>query len=998
MLSALIAVGAFAQFQTGNIYGKVTQRDGAVLPGVTVTLSGIGAPQTFVTDAQGNFRFLNLSPGRYQLKADLAGFGSIVRQGVSVSVGQNVDVQLPLSPSVAESITVSAEAPLLDTRKAGTAINVTRVELDQIPTSRDPWTVLQQAPGVVVDRMNVGGNQSGQQSVYIGKGAGSRENTWNVDGVNITDNGSTGSSPAYYDFDTFEEMQITTGGSDPRIQTPGVQLNMVTKRGTNDFRGSGRYLYTPGSYQADAAVPEEASGYLEQTNAINYVRDYGAEIGGPVWRDKVWFWGARGDNKISNQNSLPVGGLVAFDNIILRNKNAKVNAQLFPSNSAVGVWTYSDKVRNARSIGPDRPFETSWRQSGPSDIFKIEDTQIFGSTLYLTAMASEVTGGFGLIPNGGAGDDVAVPFRDLNNVWHNSYLFYSTDRPQEQYRLDGSKFFDTSSMGHELKFGFGYRSAPTSSTSGWPGPIAGWVRYRTPSFCSDNGLTSPAGSPQCMQVRLFRDANKSYTGRYDELYLGDTITMGNLTLQVGARYDKQTSRNTQSASAPNPLLATPFTPPVEGAVPTAHLPTLTFPGDARDLEWKSVSPRVGATLAVGADKKTLLRAAYNRYVSQLGSVASVGSPFTYYSYFTFAGFDLNADKIAQRNELLSITGFGYVDPAAPAATAGATRLDYGMNPPKTDELILGGEREILSNFSVGLNYTYRRYSDNLMLRYEKTQGLNDWYTSADFVQGGTVGGSFTDPNSGRSETFSTVPYFVMRDGVATPVYAVVTNRPDYHQTYNGLELTLVKRLANRWMLRGNISYNDKTEHAGENAFQDPTRRLIVNPVDTGCVGNCSGQVFEQSRGSGDFANAFLNSRWSFNTTALYQLPWDVTVGASFSGREGYIRAVRADVATDASPAGVNQVILDDVGDSRFDNVYGLDLRLAKEFRFMNRVGVTFSADLFNVANERTVMQRQTLIFDGEIQPTGASDLTADANNIRELQSPRAWRFGAKLNF
>src|SRR5947209_748553 len=237
---SLLAVSAFAQFQTGNIYGRVQAKDGTALPGVTVTITGMGAPQSTVSDAQGNFRFLSLSPGSYTLKSELAGYGVSTRAGISVNVGRNADVTMTLNPSVAESITVTAEAPLLDVRKAGTAINVSKVELEKIPTSRDPWTILQQAPGVLVDRMNVGGNQSGQQSNYIGKGASVAQNTWNVDGVNITDEGATGSSPTYYDFDSFEEMQITTGGSDPRIQTPGVQLNMVTKRGTNDFRGSGR--------------------------------------------------------------------------------------------------------------------------------------------------------------------------------------------------------------------------------------------------------------------------------------------------------------------------------------------------------------------------------------------------------------------------------------------------------------------------------------------------------------------------------------------------------------------------------------------------------------------------------------------------------------------------------------------------------------------------------------------------------------------------------------
>src|SRR5204863_9233843 len=91
-------------------------------------------------------------------------------------------------------------------------------------------------------------------------------------------------SPTYYDFDTFEEFQITTGGSDPRIQTAGVQMNMVTKRGTNDYSGSGRYLYVPGSTSAEATVPAEATPYLSLTNKVNYVRDYGGEVGGPVLR------------------------------------------------------------------------------------------------------------------------------------------------------------------------------------------------------------------------------------------------------------------------------------------------------------------------------------------------------------------------------------------------------------------------------------------------------------------------------------------------------------------------------------------------------------------------------------------------------------------------------------------------------------------------------------------------------------------------------------------
>src|SRR5437763_8581770 len=97
LCSMLFAVSGFAQFQTGNIYGKVQAKDGSVLPGVTVTLTGVGAPQTTVSDAQGNFRFLNLSPGTYTIKSELAGYGTSTRAGVGVRVGANADVTMTLN-------------------------------------------------------------------------------------------------------------------------------------------------------------------------------------------------------------------------------------------------------------------------------------------------------------------------------------------------------------------------------------------------------------------------------------------------------------------------------------------------------------------------------------------------------------------------------------------------------------------------------------------------------------------------------------------------------------------------------------------------------------------------------------------------------------------------------------------------------------------------------------------------------------------------------------
>jgi len=348
---ALIAVSAFAQVQSGNIFGKVQAKDGSALPGVTVTLTGAGT-QVAVTDAQGNFRFLSLAPGTYELKAELAGFGTATRQGIGVNLGRNSDVTMTLNPSAAQSITVTAEAPLLDVRKTGTGADISKVELENVPTARDPWVILQQTPGVLMDRNNVGGNESGQQSVYVSKGAGQAQATWNVDGVNITDFAATGSSPSYYDFDAFEEMQISTSGTDPRIQTPGAQLNMVTKRGTNDFKGTLGGYHSSKSYQATPKIPSEAAAYLSTINQIDSINDEHGDIGGPILKDKLWFWGAYGKQNINIITPTVVFGSRFHDKTTLKNENLKLNAQPIASNSLTAVDQYGARSNLAVTSAP----------------------------------------------------------------------------------------------------------------------------------------------------------------------------------------------------------------------------------------------------------------------------------------------------------------------------------------------------------------------------------------------------------------------------------------------------------------------------------------------------------------------------------------------------------------------------------------------------------------------------------------------------------------------
>jgi hypothetical protein len=1039
MLVSLLAVSAFGQgLQTGNIFGHTQAKDGSALPGVTVTLTGVGAPQTFNTDGSGSFRFLSLSPGTYALKAELAGFGVSTRQGISVNIGRNADVTMTLNPAASESITVTAEAPLLDVRKAGTGATVTKIELEKVPTGRDPWVILQQTPGVLIDRLNVGGSESGQQSAYTAKGVTGDQATWNVDGVNITDVGALGSSPTYYDFDSFEEMQVTTGGTDVRIQTAGVQLNMVTKRGTNDLKGSARYFRTDGSWQAKPKIPFGAAGtlrtdrvyfpacapanpagadvncqiiggYLGRSNRINNINDEGLEAGGPLMKDRVWLWGAYSKQDIKlfvpeRTDQLCPPGLTGcvdtgagrtqarlspqpiHDNTTLKTANAKFNAQVASNNSLALSGNRGDKVKFGRNVGPTRPPETAWDQKGPTTITKIEDTHIFNPNFYLTGLYSRTHGGFQLIPDAGSKcQSVACAeagpstWFDINAVPHRSYVAFKTGRNQSQERADMSSFFNTGTWSHELKYGFGYRHAPVSSFTEWPGGSY--------TFMFDTAL-APGGSGGAY---LFRPANFSYGLKSTDAYIGDTLMMGNLTVQVGARYDVQKGTVDSGSTTANPTI-----PDI--------LPAVSLNGkDVGSLKWTTVSPRLGLTYSLGTTKKTLLRAAANRYVDQVGGFTIYGPTqgSNGYGYLYYYFVDLNGNGRAERNELClkpdgsdaggackadfgggGLQGFSGLNPANTTTAQQVVRYGH-MTPPRTNEFIVGFEHELMTDFSVGVNGTYRKLSDFIGTRVEKTRGAGDYVTSADYHLLRTVSGS--DPTTGLS--WSNIPVYALG---FQPVWSVITNIPHYTQTYKGLELTATKRMSNRWMLRGNVSLNDWKQHVGADTYPDPTR--VRNGF--GCsICNNSEVVQGSGTGSGAKGGVYINSKWQYNVTGVYQIPViETSLGFNITGRQGYPELYVHRVFV-ASEAAFKQVLVsDNAAKVRNKNLHNLDLRLAKDLRFFHSAGLTISLDAFNVTNRNTVLQRNTRLY------RSGTAINRQAANITEIQSPRVLRLGARFTF
>ncbi len=1002
-LVALAAAPALAQLQTGNLYGTVTDEQGSSLPGTTVTLSGGGAPQVQVTNAQGQFRFLSLSPGSYQLKAELEGFSTIDYPNIVINIGRNTQIEVKLSAAVEDVITVTAESPLLDERRISTGATVSQTELEKIPTARDPWAILQTTPGVLTDRINVGGNESGQQSTYVGPGSNGDQAVWSVDGVVITDMAALGSSPAYYDFDAFEEMQVTTGGSDTTLATGGVVLNMVTKRGTNEWRGSGRYYDTDKGRQDGTSFSNSElgkagpwrSGSAATTpqapfhagNRIVSVKDYGAEVGGPIVKDRLWIWGSYGRTKVS---LLTVADVSDFTD--LKTKNAKINAQIAANNSATGFYFDSDKVKIGRNAGPTRPQETTWDQSHFGDsptAYKLEDTHIFTSNFYLTGLYSKVNGGFQLVPEGGTAPTDAAATDDNGGVWHNNFLLYQTARPQDQYKLDASNFFNTGSLSHELKFGAGYRKAEVTSLSRWPGQ--GFI------------LAGPlVGLPDGVNyLGAARDSGLAVKQEYTDLYAQDTMTTGNLTFNVGLRYDKQKATNLAASAAPNTAFA-------------SVLPAVSQGGFDAGFDWTSITPRLGLTYALGAERKTLLRASYSRFADQLGAgFGTFLNPLAVpgYAYFyTAQAVGAGGGAVDPSQIIVGPQSFSpNVNPYTGALLT-SNSVDPGFDPPQTDELLLSGEHALLPEFVVGLNLTYRRLTDladqDLLVFDGSTATCDDdnnplecpafapgnlssigrRATAADFIPQTRI-------QPLPDGTTRTITFYSLRDGVSTRGGSFLHNGNN-EQTYKGASLTFNKRLANRWMLRGNFTYSDWYWSNVQDA-ENPTLTLAGVGSGTSPGGNVrdGDPVLQGSgTGSGSKGGVYINSKWSYSINGLYQVmpdrPWGFNVAMNLTGRQGYPipyfwRSPQQFARENFTQTNVQ--VTDGQDEFRLDDVHIVDARIEKEFTFSD-VGLTIGADVFNIFNEAYVLQRQHRL----------SRSTSD--DVLEITSPRIIRIGARLSF
>jgi hypothetical protein len=1003
----LTATFAGAQSQTGEIFGKATDSSGAVLPGVTVTLTGpsLLQPQTAVTSESGTYQFPRLEIGTYNVKFELTGFKTVVNEGIKVTVGFSAQVNAQLGVStVQETVTVTGQSPIVDTKETGTKQTFTNELLQSIPSARDPWVILQQTAGVAMDRENVGGNMSGQQSNYVSRGGNPFNNKWSLDGVDITDMSATGASPSYYDFDAFEEMTINTGGVDVTQQTGGVGINLVTKSGTDRFKGSSRFYDTNKAVEGQNLTDAQRSQGATSGNPIQDIKDYGIEAGGPIKKGKAWAWGSFGKQNIgvgvlnfyqpsSNCQAIKadeavnplahsitdVNDCLNTDLTVLQTTNLKAEVQMFSGNKLSVFTNFAKKDRNARGASDLNPIETTTPQGavpgiygvgknywtiGPNPTYKAGDQWVLSDRLLLDVQWAHIGNNFILDfhdPSLSTVQPSLIIATGLNGRSATQSIFI---RPVQSVDVNMNYFMPATMGGdHALKVGGHWRDANSFSQTHTGGNVIDRFQTSINDNCSALAAANPTKTTAWCQAQFTRDSQTQYDLLNWSAYAQDTITHNRLTMQLGVRYDYNHDQALASVVGANPLLP-------------QWLPAITFAGADPGVAFNNFSPRLGLTYDMQGNGKTVARANYARYYGQVGTGGVSGqiNPVSA-ANVRFPWNDANGDKIVQVGEvpasLANVLNFGgNYDPSNPTLLGTKNTVDPNLKNDTTDEFIVGVDHEIGAGFAAGVNYIWRRYAG---FQFTDTLGLNPSDYSAV---------AFTPAASAcpAGASCPTITYY--QPNFLIPGVSNLTNfsSSQYNRVFNGLEATARKRMSHHWLMNTSFAYNSTVVNNGfagtfaNGVPEDPTNLTQRN----------GGQYDYQTSGSG-IGNVFINAKWLFKVSGLYQLPADFNVSAFYNARQGYPFERFVQTPSRANGAGVASVLLDTVGDSRLPNYQNLDFHVERPIKFGTTRWIP-ALDIFNVFNSNTV------------QAIRGTQNASNANNIQAILAPRVMRVGVRVNW
>jgi hypothetical protein len=656
LFTLVIAAPLAAQTTTGSLQGRVTDTSGALLPGALVELTSqaqIGGAQTATTDRTGEFRFQRLSPGTYAMKVSLDGFKTIVRDGLRVEVGRTFDVDFRLDVgSINETVTVTAESPLVDASSTAVTTNYNSEILKNTPITRfSVFDMFQFTPGVSPAQIE----DSNASSAF---GSNTNENQYQIDGTNITAP-TNGQMWPFPNTDIVEEFELIGVGAPAEYgNLQGAVFNVVTKSGSNNLRGTINWF---SQYQAltDNNTPDEPLPFhRDQFNDATF------QVGGPLQRDRMWWFGSyqyRRDlySDPGTPPDLPTQDMQ--DRVF-----GKLTWQLTPTQTLMIAY-HNDHWRLPSTITVSTPHEASSMNKGHNPTPTATWHVLLNDR---TTFELRYGGFYNWSSNQGLTQNLTTPgvLDQVTGVASVNVRNFSFSSNSPRLTTISTKMTRAATVGgqmHDVRIGAQFQDGGNMSESVWPG---------------GQQVTTSNGQPLYIEVR-----DPSFSGgsmRTLGFFVDDGWTVSErVKLNLGLRFDINTGwiqEMPQLDAARNEI----------GIVP----------GIDDLVDWTSWSPRVGVNLKLSDDGSSIMRVSYGRYYQGVTTnMYSALSP---------------AQAVTRRFGWNPATG-QYDILQRVSDPRGQFTVDPNLQQPYTDQYTIGVDHELLANLAVGASYVHKRARDFL---------------------------------------------------------------------------------------------------------------------------------------------------------------------------------------------------------------------------------------------------------------------------------------------
>jgi hypothetical protein len=936
VLVTLYSSLAAAQGAGASIIGQVTDQSGAILPGVTVTVTSpaLQVPQmTAVTNEVGEYRLAPLPIGTYQVAFELGGFQPIRRQDIRLTVGftARLDIELSLS-TVAESVTVTGAAPVVDVSSTAGSTLLTNDMLQLSATSRNSvMSVLTLAPGVRSFTDVGGGQLMLENPASRAYGVGGSQ-WYTVDGVQNFRLGTT-----FWDYNAFDEVRVQSVGADAERPTKGVQVTAVVKAGGNEFHGGGFWAGTNTNFQGNNIDEELEAAGITSGDALDSQYDVSGELGGRIIRNRLWFFSSARKRRAAYDvlnNFQPDGspGQTVNKQRIITNK---VSFQATPGNRFIfmNMWEHGEEQKGLSELVryEAREFKTNDRPNTKLEWEGVRGSNLIanlqfghsrqdGTSPYLNS--PQLVGRSDLDTEVVAGDNVVAG----ETSWAG---FYHTTGSLSWYKPNWGR------GNHEFKTGFDYGYGATEVWGLTEKDFNYHLRYASGVPDSVGFFNAPIQPHRDM--RLFG------------AYFKDNWTMGRLTLNLGLRYGHEeviVPAGCRDAASP----------PSDVIFPANCFDEVNLPA------WNNLVPRVSAAFDLTGDGRTVLKGGYGRY----GYMREEALPrrydpnsiaFAVYQWRDLNGNDLwdvgESNRDPNGPDFIETTGHEFA-PLAP---------NFVPNPNEKqvmyDEWSVNLERELMANFALRVTgiYTTTMNVQGQVNNFRPYDAYNIPVTNRDPGPDGRVG---TGDDGGL------VSYFEFSPALAGAQFEqfmpVVWPDARADQSYKTIEVATVKRLSNNWQLVASYSATKKNWPIGAAGLSRGTGFGTSSPVFS-AAGDNAGFLNPNT----EINTSDTTWDWDSKVSGTYILPLEILVSGSFHHTSGdpFARQVRF---TGGQTIPFIVMNVDPIGTYRRPHLNVVTARIEKRFTLPRDQIATVTLNIYNAMNANTVTALQNRSGPDFLQP------------------------------